>query len=124
MNRIADKSPFRIFKNVPWIRSGYHSIRTFTFYLKRLGIVKGFKTYSAFRYVTGGILEINVPGIRMPVLVRSGTSDAHSFEHIFIFNSYSTSSNNESGLIIDGGANAGYASICFTHRFPEKKKLQ
>ncbi|HEV8434967.1 MAG TPA: FkbM family methyltransferase [Thermoanaerobaculia bacterium] len=65
--------------------------------------------------------EVRVPGIRTPVTLRSGTADASTFEHIFVWNGYDLPYPTNVKSIIDAGANIGLASVFFANRFPEAR---
>jgi FkbM family methyltransferase len=52
-----------------------------------------------------------------------GTSDFGVFQQIFIDNYYDFPIDIKPKLIIDGGANVGYASIYFANRFPNAKVI-
>ena len=66
-------------------------------------------------------IEVHVPGIRHPMIVRSGTADASTFEHIFIWNDYDLAYPDDVASIVDAGANTGLAAIFFANRFPRAK---
>lgn len=54
-----------------------------------------------------------------PLIIRKGTSDWKAFKQIFISRDYDFPVNIEPKLIIDGGANVGYASLFFADKFPD-----
>ncbi len=61
-----------------------------------------------------------VPGISHAVYLRPGTTDAHVLENNLIRCSYSCCRpETPVFLIIDAGANAGYAAVYFLNRFPD-----
>jgi FkbM family methyltransferase len=60
---------------------------------------------------------VSVPGICEPVKIRPGTSDKYCFEQVFLDNSYDLPFQKEPRLIVDGGANVGYASIFFANHY-------
>jgi len=54
------------------------------------------------------------------VFIRNHTSDVQAFEQIFLTEDYDFSLNITSPkLIVDAGANVGYASVYFAHKYPE-----
>jgi FkbM family methyltransferase len=55
------------------------------------------------------------------LIIRPDTSDFKVFEQIFLFKEYDIKIPFEPNLIIDAGANVGYASIYFAKRFPNCK---
>ena len=65
------------------------------------------------------LVKLHVPGIKTPVAYRPETSDLPAFGQVFILKSYQFSTNIPVRLIIDGGANAGYATVWFANQFPE-----
>jgi len=66
-----------------------------------------------------GPCSIFVPSINNHVLIRPGTSDASTFEKIFLWKQYKIDLNEESDFIVDAGANIGLSSIWFANLFPE-----
>ena len=52
--------------------------------------------------------------------IRKGTSDVQAFEQIFLLDDYDINIQNLSPrLIVDAGANVGYASLYFANKYPE-----
>jgi len=65
---------------------------------------------------------IDVPNIAKPVCVRMDTTDRYAFQQIFNYHEYQfTGLSFTPRFIIDGGANAGYASVWFANVYPEAK---
>jgi FkbM family methyltransferase len=64
------------------------------------------------------LIKLNVPDIKTPVAFRPETTDVPAFIQIFIAKSYELSAKIPVQLIIDGGANVGYASVWFANQFP------
>lgn len=58
-----------------------------------------------------------------PFIIRENTSDMSIFKQIFINKEYNFPVNINPKLIIDGGANVGYASLFFANKFPNAKIL-
>jgi len=71
------------------------------------------------RVQAGEIIRIDIPRLQHPLYLRAGTSDVNVFEQIFVNREYDFKLPNDPGLIIDGGANIGLASIIFANKFPE-----
>ena len=56
--------------------------------------------------------------IKSPFIIRKNTTDLAIFKQIFINKEYEFPINIKPKLIIDGGANVGYASLFFANKFP------
>ena len=86
-------------------------------YVRTFGLTKGTEIYGKSRY---GRREycLTIPGFRGTLLLRGKTSDRLTFQKIFVDREYAIDLNFEPRLIIDGGANVGYAAIFFAHRYP------
>lgn len=72
-----------------------------------------------------GLIKIAIPRVKAPISLRLNTSDLLIFEQVFIYEEYHIPipTHIKPQLIIDGGANVGYASIYFANQFPEAKIL-
>lgn len=90
-----------------------------------------FRHFSHFGFRTGlqgarlhlhsheALVRMVVPGIRHPLWARAGTSDAVTFDEVFLENEYKVPFKNFApGHILDLGANVGYASVFFAARWP------
>lgn len=65
---------------------------------------------------------MRLPGYDHPIFMRPGTTDAKTFLKIFKDEEYALPyPSPDAGLVIDGGANAGYSTLYFAHRFPNAK---
>lgn len=64
---------------------------------------------------------VTVKGLSQPVWVRLKTSDIGTFKQIFFKLEYNFNIAKSPHVIIDAGANVGYASIYFAHRFPKAR---
>lgn len=56
-----------------------------------------------------------------PILIRNNTTDFSTFIQVFINNEYSIAYDFEPKVIIDCGANVGYAAVYFKTKFPNVK---
>ena len=64
------------------------------------------------------ILRVRVPGCPTPIYMRTGTSDYAVLRQVFIDREYEIRDLADPRIIIDCGANVGYASVYFLTRFP------
>ena len=64
-------------------------------------------------------LKLNVPGIRFPVGLRPDTTDVFAFLQIFVHGCYRFTPICPPKLIVDGGANVGYASVWLANLYPQ-----
>jgi FkbM family methyltransferase len=69
------------------------------------------------------IVYVSIPGIRYPLTVRLRTSDVTLLRSIFLEGEYDWSFLKSPQVIIDAGANVGYASVVFANRYPEARIL-
>ncbi len=67
------------------------------------------------------LAKIIVPKIKSSIFLRTNTTDAPTFSQIFIQKDYNLQIDIKPKLIIDGGANVGYASVWFANKFPKSK---
>jgi len=67
-------------------------------------------------------LKLTVPGSSYRVVARRQGSDRASFEHVF-GGAYELDVPSEPKLIVDLGANAGYASVFFALRYPSARVI-
>jgi FkbM family methyltransferase len=85
----------------------------YNFRCRRIGLppLKGFRLF-------------HIDGIQYPVGVRVGTSDYVILQQIFAEHEYAPLLKlRELSLILDGGANVGYASIWFLNHFPSARVI-
>jgi FkbM family methyltransferase len=102
--------------------------KAFSGYIKKYGFFGGsrifFKLY-ARKLETGKkikTLRINIYG--KALAVRIGASDISVFQAVFLEDAFDLSSLcSNPKLILDLGANVGYASVFFAHAYPEAKIL-
>jgi FkbM family methyltransferase len=72
---------------------------------------------------SGREVLVAMPGVSAPVRIRPGTSDKFCFEQIFLERCYDLIFPKDARLIIDAGANVGYASIFFANNYPQASIL-
>ncbi|MEI8298397.1 MAG: FkbM family methyltransferase [Pseudomonadota bacterium] len=89
-------------------------------YLRRFGFRRGFGMYAHTKWSRGPI-DVQVPGLTHPLRMRAGTSDRGCFNQIFVNGEYDTPYPGKPRLIIDAGANVGYATVRFASLYPEAK---
>ena len=71
-----------------------------------------------------GCVEIGLPGGRPPVAVRTDQTDVSIFEQVFVERQYDVPLPlSRPRLIIDAGANVGYASVFFAQKYPSARIL-
>ncbi len=63
------------------------------------------------------------PGIRNPVHIRLRTTDASTYADILLRGEYNFDLPFSPRTIVDAGANIGMASIYFTHKYPEARRI-
>lgn len=83
---------------------------------RSIGVLRGLATVSAI-LLKRGLLELRLPGYRAPILARSGSSDVEVFEKVFVKEEYHCQVDSPR-LIVDLGANVGYASLYFAAHYP------
>jgi FkbM family methyltransferase len=91
-------------------------------YLEKYGVARGMGLVLRKRKKCGTI-ELRVPNVKHPLHLRAGTSDLYMFEEVFLDGEYELETTLEPKLILDVGANAGFASVYFANRFPDARIL-
>jgi FkbM family methyltransferase len=89
----------------------------FATYLKRYGVRQGMQLYATTKWSRGPI-DVRVPGLATPLRMRAGTSDRGCFNQIFVNGEYDSPYPGMPRLIIDAGANVGYATVRFASLYP------
>jgi FkbM family methyltransferase len=87
-------------------------------YVRRFGVRRAWSERRRLWTPGGAEQTLEVPGISHPVVVRAGTADASTFEHVFIWNDYDLRYPDGVETIIDAGANIGLSAVFFANRFP------
>ncbi len=87
-------------------------------YIRTFGLFKGAEIYGKSKY---GRQEyhLTIPGFPGTLLLRGKTSDRLTFQKIFVDGEYRFDLGFTPRVILDGGANVGYASLFFARQFPE-----
>ncbi len=66
-----------------------------------------------------GLIEVSVPALGAPMILRARSSDKPAFEQVFVVQAYDTSFIGfRPETIIDGGANSGFTTRFFANRYP------
>ncbi|HLQ68582.1 MAG TPA: FkbM family methyltransferase [Gemmatimonadales bacterium] len=92
-------------------------------YMYRFGSVRGPRMLLQFRSRNAS-LRLRLPGYEHPIFLRTGTSDVPTFEQVFVSLEYDFPYPNAMPrLIIDAGANVGFATLFFARRFPNARVL-
>ena len=84
-----------------------------------MGLLKALTLYALKEFRNTGEVSVQLAGLAAPVWARFGTSDLGIFRQVLIDEEYFFQSSVQPGLIIDAGANVGYASVYFASRFPD-----
>ena len=91
-------------------------------YLDAFGVVAGLRVFLRKRKKHGTI-ALRIPGVAHPLTLRAGTSDLYMFEEVFLQGEYALDQPLDPKLILDIGANAGFASVWFANRYPQAKVI-
>ena len=98
----------------------FHALRMLK-YAYRLGPLQGPLAWARLGLAREPV-AVKAPNTGGTVLVRPGTSDVWTFEKIFISLEYDLSFlDADPEVIIDVGANVGYASVYFASRYPRAR---
>jgi len=87
-------------------------------YIRMFGTFKGVEVYARAKYGRHELI-LNVPGFRGPIRLRGKTSDRPTFQKIFLDREYEFDWGGAPRVIIDGGANVGYAAVYFAQKFSD-----
>jgi FkbM family methyltransferase len=92
-------------------------------YVYRLGLLRGVRLWLQSRSGRGEV-TIRLKGHDAPIYLRPRTSDVPTFEKVFILREYDFPYPVEQPeLIVDAGANVGFASILFARMYPSSRIL-
>lgn len=89
-------------------------------YLNAFGSATGLRIFLRKRKKHGTI-TLRIPGVKHPLHLRAGTSDLYMFEEVFLDGEYDLKADLDPKLILDVGANVGFASVFFANRYPNAK---
>jgi FkbM family methyltransferase len=91
-------------------------------YAQRFGWMKGAEIY--FRSKVGPReIDVRLNHLAGSLTMRARTSDRRTFDKIFVNGEYEIQLPRPPQLIIDAGANVGYASVFFANRYPQARIL-
>jgi FkbM family methyltransferase len=88
-------------------------------YVKRFGVRGAIAAHRRIWSKTGGVREVEIPGLPYPVSMRPGTADASTLEKIFVWNDYELDYPEDVKTVVDAGANIGLSAVFFALRFPQ-----
>lgn len=98
-----------------------HRLRGLRELVSALGIISGVMYWLGWRLFPGRfrVVSVHPREVDYPVRVRLGSSDIAAFRQIFVDREYSCLDDMaDVGVILDCGANVGYAAVYFLSRFP------
>ncbi|MGD8842654.1 MAG: FkbM family methyltransferase [Gammaproteobacteria bacterium] len=87
-------------------------------YCRHLGLLPGLAAYLRLVAYNTRTVPVALPGSGATVLIRPDTTDPFIFEEVFLLDEYSFDIPVEPRLILDIGANVGYASVFFAEKYP------
>lgn len=91
-------------------------------YIKKYGFFQGRKLYKKFQ--TGDTATLKLTSLKYPIHMQPNSIDNCSFREIFFDDEYVFEYPNfgkKEMVIIDAGANIGFASVFFKNKFPNSK---
>lgn len=83
-----------------------------------MGLLKAVTLYTLKQFKKTGEVSVHLPELAAPVWARYGTTDLGMFRQVLVDEGYFFEPSAQPKLIIDAGANVGYASVYFANRFP------
>ncbi|MFT3867087.1 MAG: FkbM family methyltransferase [Nibricoccus sp.] len=99
------------------------NVRRILRHISRFGLRTGLQAARLHRQPSTPV-QIQLDGVDHPLWARPGTSDAATFDEVFLSREYNVPFANFSpSHILDLGANVGYASVYFAARWPQARIL-
>jgi FkbM family methyltransferase len=87
-------------------------------YMRMFGTFEGLMVYALAKYSRRQV-QLTIQDVRGSLALRGGTSDRATFQKVFLEREYDLDLGFVPRVVIDGGANVGYASVYFAQSFPE-----
>ena len=109
----------RIGRSIVHTRTGYR-VRRFRGILRLLGFPQTIH-YNIQRLLGTQITKLKVRGVPTPLFCRPSRSDHRILFHVFGRRALEIPLQDAPRLIVDGGANVGYASIYFANKYPDAR---
>ncbi len=93
--------------------------------ISKFGLIDGPKVAKALAKPVEGeeLISVNIRQAKRPVYVRLGTSDVSNFYENFVHTEFRLPENINPKLIIDAGANVGYAALHLMNKFNGVKTI-
>lgn len=107
------------------VRKVKRRIRWFKF-RREVGFLRLVGLSQTIRFVAGRLrgenaIELTVPGAKAPLICRTYGADRWALWHVFGRQHFEMPEHYSPELIVDGGANVGYASVYFANRYPDAR---